>query len=121
METHIYRCSISSSDSEIVGILVILERYFTSEEQRNTPFLLNLLDKQQTRLKAAYERHIVSRSLYTVGRAQPTDFPRLERPTAWNRTNQIHQQETQGGRPLHQIFFFLCEPGGKSTYRRRRI
>ncbi|EAU92708.2 exocyst protein [Coprinopsis cinerea okayama7 len=50
--------AIAKDNIEIVGILVTLERYFASAEQKNTNFLLNLLDKQQTRLKTAFERHI---------------------------------------------------------------
>lgn len=50
--------AINRDNIEIVGILVIVERYLTSAEQRNTSFFLTLLDKQQTRLRTAYERHI---------------------------------------------------------------
>ncbi|KAF8167736.1 exocyst complex component, sec3 subunit [Crassisporium funariophilum] len=43
---------------EIVGILAFLERFQVEAEEKGNPFVLNLLEKQHTRLKLIFDRHI---------------------------------------------------------------
>lgn len=45
---------------ELVGILAFLERFLVEAEEKGNPFVMNLLEKQHTRLKIAFDRHIVS-------------------------------------------------------------
>ncbi|KAF8807747.1 exocyst complex component, sec3 subunit [Phlegmacium glaucopus] len=43
---------------EIVGIIVSLERFLIDAEEKGNPFVLGLLEKQHSRLKLAFDRHI---------------------------------------------------------------
>ncbi|PPQ64521.1 hypothetical protein CVT26_002060 [Gymnopilus dilepis] len=43
---------------EIVGVLAFLERFLTEAEEKGNPFLLGLLEKQHSRLKIVFDRHI---------------------------------------------------------------
>jgi exocyst complex component 1 len=45
---------------EIVGILVSLERFLIDAEEKGNPFVVGLLEKQHSRLKLVFDRHIVS-------------------------------------------------------------
>lgn len=45
---------------EIVGMMVSLERSLIDAEEKGNPFVLNLLEKQHSRLKLIFDRHIVS-------------------------------------------------------------
>jgi exocyst complex component 1 len=47
---------------QIIGILATLERFLADADERGTAFLINFLDKQHTRLKGLFERHIVCRT-----------------------------------------------------------
>lgn len=40
-------------------MIVCLERYLADAEERGNAFFLNLLEKQHTRLKGLFERHVV--------------------------------------------------------------
>ena len=48
---------------EIVGITAFLERFLLEAEEKGNPFVVNLLEKQHSRLKIVFDRHIV-RSLF---------------------------------------------------------
>ncbi|TFK30812.1 exocyst protein [Coprinopsis marcescibilis] len=50
--------AVAKDNIEIIGVLVVLERHLENPEPRGTPFFLNMLDKQHTRLRTAYERHV---------------------------------------------------------------
>lgn len=45
---------------EIVGIIVSLERFLIDAEEKGNAFVLGLLEKQHSRLKLVFDRHIVS-------------------------------------------------------------
>lgn len=45
---------------QIIGITAVLERFLGDADERGNAFLLNFLDKQHTRLKALFDRHVVS-------------------------------------------------------------
>jgi len=49
---------------EIVGITAFLERFLLEAEEKGNPFVINLLEKQHSRLKIVFDRHIV-RSLFS--------------------------------------------------------
>jgi exocyst complex component 1 len=56
-------CSIKSLFSrQIIGILATLERFLADADERGAAFLINFLDKQHTRLKGLFERHVVCRT-----------------------------------------------------------
>jgi len=44
---------------EIVGILAFLERFMVEAEEKGNPFVMNLLEKQHSRLKIVFDRHVV--------------------------------------------------------------
>ncbi|KAJ2932691.1 hypothetical protein H1R20_g4427, partial [Candolleomyces eurysporus] len=50
--------AIEKDKLEVIGMLGTVERAIENAEQRNSPFFLNLLDKQHTRLKAMFDRYI---------------------------------------------------------------
>jgi len=50
---------------EIVGITAFLERFLLEAEEKGNPFVVNLLEKQHSRLKIVFDRHIV-RSLFNI-------------------------------------------------------
>ncbi|KAF8898913.1 exocyst complex component Sec3-domain-containing protein [Infundibulicybe gibba] len=43
---------------EVVGVLASLERFLAEAEERNNQFLVNMLGKQQNRLRSAFDRHV---------------------------------------------------------------
>ncbi|KAF9479714.1 exocyst complex component, sec3 subunit [Pholiota conissans] len=43
---------------ELIGILAFLERFILEAEERGNPFVINLLEKQHSRLKVIFDRHI---------------------------------------------------------------
>jgi hypothetical protein len=47
--------------------MAALERFLADAEERGKIFFINLLDKQHTRLKGLFERHVVSDGFYTSG------------------------------------------------------
>lgn len=49
---------------EIIGITAFLERFLLEAEEKGNPFVINLLEKQHSRLKIVFDRHIV-RSLFS--------------------------------------------------------
>ena len=44
---------------QIIGILATLEHFLAEADERGTTFFINFLDKQHTRLKGLFERHVV--------------------------------------------------------------
>lgn len=48
---------------QIIGIMATLERFLADADERGTAFLINFLDKQHTRLKGLFERHVVSHAM----------------------------------------------------------
>ena len=48
---------------QIIGILATVERFLADADERGTAFLLNFLDKQHTRLKGLFERHVVCHAM----------------------------------------------------------
>ena len=50
---------------QIIGVLATLERFLADADERGKAFLINFLDKQHTRLKGLFERHIVRHAAYT--------------------------------------------------------
>jgi hypothetical protein len=56
-------CSIKPLHSrQIIGILATLERFLADADERGAAFVINFLDKQHTRLKGLFERHVVCRT-----------------------------------------------------------
>lgn len=51
----------------IIGIMATLERFLADAEERGKAFFINFLDKQHTRLKGLFERHVVSDSVSMSG------------------------------------------------------
>lgn len=51
--------SIKVCYRQIIGILATLERFLADADERGSAFLVNFLDKQHTRLKGLFERHVV--------------------------------------------------------------
>ena len=54
------------STREIVGVMAYLERYMVEAEERGNPFIINLLEKQHSRLRLVFDRHVVSNYLFFV-------------------------------------------------------
>lgn len=52
---------------QIIGIMAALEHFLADAEERGKTFFINFLDKQHTRLKGLFERHVVSDDFYTSG------------------------------------------------------
>ncbi|KAF8973564.1 exocyst complex component Sec3-domain-containing protein [Flammula alnicola] len=50
--------ALAKDSMEIVGILAFLERYLVEAEEKGNPFVINLLEKQHSRLKIVFDRHI---------------------------------------------------------------
>ncbi|CAA7268018.1 unnamed protein product [Cyclocybe aegerita] len=50
--------ALTKDNLEIVGILAFLERFLQEAEEKGNPFVLNLLEKQHSRLKISFDRHI---------------------------------------------------------------
>lgn len=48
---------------QIIGIMATLERFLADADERGAAFLINFLDKQHTRLKGLFERHVVRRAM----------------------------------------------------------
>jgi exocyst complex component 1 len=44
---------------QIIGIIASLERFLVDADERGSTFLVNLLEKQQTRLKGLFNNHVV--------------------------------------------------------------
>jgi len=53
--------------SEIIGIIVTIERAIASADKKSPAFFITLLEKQHTRLKTMLDRHIVSWFLASLG------------------------------------------------------
>lgn len=51
---------------QLVGLIVCLERFLADAEERGNSFLHNVLEKQHTRLKALFDRRVVSDNIVTV-------------------------------------------------------
>lgn len=47
-------------DRQAIGVLAALELFMSRVEERENEFLLKLLEKHQMRLKAQFDRHVVS-------------------------------------------------------------
>jgi hypothetical protein len=43
--------------------MATLERFLADADERGTAFLINFLDKQHTRLKGLFERHVVRHAM----------------------------------------------------------
>lgn len=54
---------LSFEDRQLVGVIACLERFLTDADEHGNVFFLQMLDKQHLRLKAALDRHTVSRSV----------------------------------------------------------
>ncbi|KAF8913023.1 exocyst complex component Sec3-domain-containing protein [Gymnopilus junonius] len=67
--------ALAKDSMEIVGILAFLERFLTEAEEKGNPFLLGLLEKQHTRLKIVFDRHI-SEQLKNIERTKLTSKKR---------------------------------------------
>ncbi|KAI0068299.1 exocyst complex component sec3 subunit [Artomyces pyxidatus] len=52
--------ALSKDTIQIIGITACLERFLADADERGNAFLLNFLDKQHTRLKALFDRHVTS-------------------------------------------------------------
>ncbi|KAH9486586.1 Exocyst complex component 1 [Psilocybe cubensis] len=50
--------ALAKDSMEIVGILAFLERFLIEAEEKGNPFILNLLEKQHSRLKIIFDRHV---------------------------------------------------------------
>ncbi|KAI0307681.1 exocyst complex component Sec3-domain-containing protein [Multifurca ochricompacta] len=50
--------ALAKDSIQIIGILSSLERFLADADERGKVFLVNLLDKQHTRLKGLFERHV---------------------------------------------------------------
>jgi hypothetical protein len=50
--------ALAKDSIQIIGILATVERFLADADERGTAFLLNFLDKQHTRLKGLFERHV---------------------------------------------------------------
>ncbi|GLB35990.1 putative exocyst complex component SEC3 N-terminal PIP2 binding PH [Lyophyllum shimeji] len=51
--------ALAKDSMEIIGMLACLERFLVDAEDRGNQFLLTMLEKQHTRLKGIFERHVV--------------------------------------------------------------
>ncbi|KAG7099041.1 hypothetical protein E1B28_000920 [Marasmius oreades] len=51
--------ALAKDNMQIVGLIATIERFIADSDDRINDFLLNILSKQQTRLKALFDRHIV--------------------------------------------------------------
>lgn len=47
-------------DRQAIGVLAALELFTSRVDERENEFLLKLLEKHQVRLKAQFDRHVVS-------------------------------------------------------------
>lgn len=47
---------------ELVGIMASLERFQVEAEEKGNPFVIGLLEKQHSRLKMTFDRHVVRKS-----------------------------------------------------------
>lgn len=47
------------SSSQLVGFIACLERFLADADERGNAFLLHMLEKQHTRLKGLFDRHVV--------------------------------------------------------------
>jgi len=54
--------------SQIFGIIACLERFLADSDERGARFFYGLLDKQHTRLKGSFDRHVVRRLMCVGGR-----------------------------------------------------
>ncbi len=45
---------------ELVGIIALLERFQIEVDEKGNPFVIGLLEKQHSRLKFLFDRHVVS-------------------------------------------------------------
>ena len=45
---------------ELVGIIAFLERFQIEVDEKGNPFVISLLEKQHSRLKLLFDRHVVS-------------------------------------------------------------
>lgn len=84
---------------EIVGVLAFLERYMVEAEERGNPFIINLLEKQHSRLKVTFDRHVVSNGVVIVHCMYLTDFA-LVRPNNSRALNERNSR-ARSGRALH--------------------
>ncbi len=64
----IFRHSIDCCCRQIIGVLATLERFLADADERGKAFLINFLDKQHTRLKGLFERHVVRHAAYIYER-----------------------------------------------------
>ena len=49
-----------------MGVMAYLERYMVEAEERGNPFIINLLEKQHSRLRLVFDRHVVSNFIFSV-------------------------------------------------------
>ncbi|KAI0271421.1 exocyst complex component Sec3-domain-containing protein [Gloeopeniophorella convolvens] len=50
--------ALRKDDVQVIGILATLERFLADADERGKAFFINFLDKQHTRLKGLFERHV---------------------------------------------------------------
>ncbi|KAI9461020.1 exocyst complex component sec3 subunit [Lactarius psammicola] len=50
--------ALAKDNLQIIGVLATLERFLADADERGKAFLINFLDKQHTRLKGLFERHV---------------------------------------------------------------
>lgn len=50
--------ALTKDSIQIIGVLATLERFLADADERGKAFLTNFLDKQHTRLKGLFERHV---------------------------------------------------------------
>ncbi|KAI0005577.1 exocyst complex component Sec3-domain-containing protein [Russula compacta] len=50
--------ALAKDNIQIIGILATLERFLADADERGKAFVINFLDKQHTRLKGLFERHV---------------------------------------------------------------
>ncbi|KAG2150186.1 exocyst complex component Sec3-domain-containing protein [Suillus cothurnatus] len=53
--------AVAKDTLQVVGVIVCLERFVADADERDNAFFLQMLEKQHTRLKGSFDRHIASR------------------------------------------------------------
>jgi len=67
--------AIAKDGIQIIGVLATLERFLADADERGTVFFINFLDKQHTRLKGLFERH-VAEQIKAIGQTKLTSKKR---------------------------------------------
>ncbi|KAI0305016.1 exocyst complex component Sec3-domain-containing protein [Russula brevipes] len=100
---------------QIIGIMATLERFLADADERGKTFFINFLDKQHTRLKGLFERHVaeqikaIEQTRLTSKKRNGTMFDSLKQMAKMNGEDEDKEQLNYHVILIENMHYFVAE------------